>query len=227
MVKWYNLAINLKRRSIMTKKKKSRIWKWVMAISVCLAVIALFAWVERGLGNFQWWHVYFMVGALIVIVLARTIPAVGRVPKYILKYVGFEKETSGVGGGVRREYFMALAPIYFIVSVYLMQAALGDGKLDIMAMSLSIVMLLFALNLVFTSFFRAVPEAYARATHQMASLLAPLGGIVFYIDLLNITEELKNLVTSPWYVVLLFCIGLLVVFGVMVFHIINVSGREW
>ncbi len=160
-------------------------------------------------------------------VLAKVIPGVGRVLKRVTHIVGFEKETSGAGAGVRREYFMALVPMYFIVSAYLMQAALRGNKPDIVVMTLSIVMLALALYLVAASFFRAMPEAWARTTYQVASSLAIIGALVFAVDVLRATGELMKLGVSPWYVLPFLYGGLLVVLGIMVFHLISVSGRDW
>lgn len=211
----------------MADRKRFRGWRLVAAIAVCLAFIAFFAWSEHRLGNFQWWHVYVLVGALIIVVLVKLIPGVGRGLKRVMDYVGFEKESSKAGGGVRRDYFMALVPMYFIVSAYLMQAALRGGKLDMVAMILSVVILTFALYLVIVSFFRALPERWARTTYQLASSLAVIGALVFAIEVIKGTGELTKLGASSWYLIPFSYGGLLVVLGIMVFHLISVSGREW
>jgi hypothetical protein len=230
VVRWSNSimrTIDLERRGTMVDRKRFRGWRLVAAVAVCLAFIAFFAWSEHRLGNFQWWHVYVLVGALIIAVLVKLIPRVGRGLKRVMDCVGFEKESSKTGGGVRRDYFMALVPMYFIVSAYLMQASLRDGKLDIVAMTLSIVILAFALYLVIVSFFRALPERWARTTYQLASSLAVIGALVFAIDMIQRMVELTNLGASSWYLIPFFYGGLLVVLGIMVFHLISVSGREW
>jgi len=211
----------------MADKKRVGIWRRVAAIVVCLVFIAFFSWSEQRSGSFQWWHVYVLVGALTIAVLAKVVPGVGRVLKRVTEYVGFEKESTGAGSGIRREYFMALVPMYFIVSAYLMQAALRGGKLDMEVMILSIVMLVFTLYLVFASFFRKLPETWARTTYQVASSLAMIGALVFAIDVLKATGELVKLEASLWYVTPFLYGGLLVVLGIMVFHLISVSGRDW
>jgi len=211
----------------MADRKRFRGWRLVTAIAVCLAFIVFFAWSEHRLGNFQWWHVYVLVGALIIAVLVKLIPRVGRVLKRVMDYVGFEKESSKAGGGVRRDYFMALAPMYFIVSAYLMQAALRSGNLDRVAMILSIMILAFAVYLVIVSFFRALPERLARITYQLASSLAILGALVFAIDVITGMGELTKLGASSWYLISFSYGGLLVALGIMVFHLISISGREW
>jgi hypothetical protein len=211
----------------MADNKRVGIWRLVAAIVVCLVFIAFFSWYEQRLGSFQWWHVYVLVGALAIAVLAKVVPGVGRVLNRVMEYVGFEKESAGASGGVRRDYFMALVPMYFIVSAYLMQAALRGGRLDMGAMILSIVVLVFALYLVVASFFRALPEAWVRTTYQVASSLAIIGALVFAIDLIKATGDLANLGANGWYVNTFLCAGLLVVFGIMLFHVISVSGRSW
>jgi hypothetical protein len=216
-------AINLVRRGVMVGKKKSSIWRLVLAIVVCLALIAFFAWSEQRIGNFQWWHVYVLVGALIITVLVKLISRVGRVLKYIMDKVRFEKESLKTGRGIRREYFMALVPMYFIVSAYLMQTALRGDELDMVPM----ILLAFALYLVIVSFYRALPEAWARITYQLASSLAVIGALVFAINVLEATNELMQLEASQWYIIPFTYGGLLVVLGIMVFYLISVSGREW
>ena len=206
---------------------KKRIWRLVAAVAVCLLFIAFFSWSEQRSGSFQWWHVYVLVGVLTIAVLAKVVPGLGRGLKRTMEYVGFEKESAGAGGRVRRDYFMALVPMYFIVSAYLMQAALRGGKLDMGVMILSIVMLVFALYLVIASFFRALPEAWARTTYQVASSLAIIGALVFAIDVFEAVGELVKLGAGPWFVTPFLYGGLLVVLGIMVFHLISVSGRDW
>lgn len=211
----------------MVDKQKSSIWKLVLAIVVCLALIAFFAWFEQRMGNFQWWHVYFLVGALTIAVLVKLISRVRRVLKHVMDKVRFEKESLKTGSGVRRDYFMALVPMYFIVSAYLMQAALRGSELDMAPMILSFVMLAFALYLTIVSFLRAFPEAWARITYQLASSLAVISALVFAIDMLEATKKLMQLEASQWYVLPFTYGGLLVVLGIMVFHLISVSSREW
>lgn len=210
----------------MADKKRVHIGSLFAAISVGLALIAFFSWFELRSGSFQWWHACVLVGALTIAVLAKVVPGVSRVLKRVMEYVGFEKESAEAGGGVRREYFMALVPMYFIVSAYLMQAALRGSNLDMAPMILSIVILVFALYLVFASFFRALPKAFARTTYQVASSLAMIGALVFAIDVLEVTAELMKLGASQWYVTPFLYSGLLVVLGIMVFHLISVSGRD-
>jgi hypothetical protein len=218
-------AINLERINTMANKK-SRIRKRAIAIIVCLAVIALFAWAEHGLGSFQWWHVYVLVAALIMIVLVKLTPRIGRVLKYVTEYVGFEKEPLKTGGGIRRDYFMAVAPVYFIVSAYLMQAALRGNQMGTVAMILSIVMLAFALYLVVVSFYRKLSETWARATYLLASWLAVIGAALFALDLLEAIRKLVELEVNQWYVILFTCGGFLIILGIMLFHLIRVSSRE-
>jgi len=199
----------------------------VAAIVVGLVLIAFFSWVERRLGDFQWWHVYVYVGALTIAVLVKLIPAMSRALKRVVECVGFEKESSKTVGGIRRHYFMALVPMYFIVSAYLLQAALRGGKLDIVAMILSIVILVFALYLVIASFLRALPDNWTRITYQLASSLAVLGAVVFAIDLIKATGDLADLGVKVGYANTFLGAGLLVVLGMMVFHLFSFSGREW
>jgi len=210
----------------MADKKRTGIWKLVAAIVVCVALIAFFLWSEQRSGYFQWWHVYVLVGALTIAVLVKLIPRTDRALNRVMEHVGFEKESSKAVGGVRRQYFMALVPMYFIVSVYLLQAALRGGKLDMMPMILSIVILVFALYLTIASFFRALPENWARTTYQFASSLAVIGAVVFAIDLIKATGDLANLGVKPGYVNTFLVAGLLVVLGMMVFHLISLSGSE-
>jgi hypothetical protein len=219
-------AVNLERRSTMAAKKKSRIWKLVVAIVVCLAVIALFAWAERGLGSFQWWHVYVLVAALAMIVLIKLTSWMDRVLKYVTEYVGFEKEPPRISSGVRRDYFIAVAPVYFIVGAYLMQAALRGSQMGMVAMILSIVMLAFALYLVVASFCRKLPETLARTTYLLASWLAVIGAALFAIEFSGAIQKLGELGVSQWYVVLFTWGGFLVILGILVYHLISVSSRE-
>jgi hypothetical protein len=198
----------------------------VAALVVGLVLIAFFSWVERRFGDFQWWHVYVLVGALIMAVLVRLMPRMGRLLKRVTKHVGFEKESSKAVSGARRQYFMALVPMYFVVSAYLMQSALRSGKLDRAAMILSIAILIFALYLVVASFLRALRENWARITYQLASSLAIIGAVVFAIDLIKATGDLVSLGVKPGYVTIFFSVGLSVILGMMVFHVISLSGEE-
>ena len=122
---------------------------------------------------------------------------------------------------------MALAPMYFIVSLYLMQAALQSGKLDMPSAILSIAILVFALYLVFAAFFRALPESLMRTTYLVASSLAVLGSLVFLLELIKAERDLMNLGLKSGYVNTFLGAGLLVVLGIMVFHLISLSSREW
>lgn len=53
------------------------------AIVVGLVLITLFSWADRRSGSFQWWHVSAYVIALIVAVLVKLIPAMGRPLKHV------------------------------------------------------------------------------------------------------------------------------------------------
>lgn len=94
----------------MDKKKKVVITRLV-TILVCLGLIAFFSWVEQRSGSFRWWHVYVLIGFLIIAILVKVFPLMARVLKTMMKYVGFEKESAGEVSGIRREYFMALVPL--------------------------------------------------------------------------------------------------------------------
>jgi len=63
----------------MADKKRIRIWRLFAAIVFCLAFIVFFAWSEHRVGNFQWWHVYALVGVLILATTVKLIPGLGRV----------------------------------------------------------------------------------------------------------------------------------------------------
>jgi hypothetical protein len=198
----------------------------IVAVVLGLILIAYFSWSEQKSGIFQWWHVCVMLVALIFAILAKILPWMGNVIKNVKRYIGFDKESEGVSNGVKREYFMALVPMYFIASLYLMQAALRGGKVDIMTMFLSILVLMFSLYLVIVSFLRKLSDAWVRNTYQVASSLAIVGVVVFCIELLKATMELIDSGINYWYVVPIIWVGLFVVFGIMVFHMISMYGRD-
>ena len=210
----------------MADRKKISRWRLIVAVVLGLIFIAYFWWSEQRSGVFQWWQVYVLVLVLIVAVLVVVLPKVGGVLKRVMRYIGFEKESEGVGNGVKREYFMALVPMYFIASLYLMQAALRGGTLDMVTMILSILVLLFSLYLVIVSFLRRLQKAWVRNTYQVASSLALVGAVVFCIDLLKATRELIDSGINYWYVVPIIWVGLFVVFGIMVFHMISMYNRD-
>jgi len=207
-------------------EKQEVIKRLVAAIVVCLAIIAFYWWLERGSRSFQWWHVYVLVGVLIIAVLVGLIPGMRRPLNRVMEHVGFEKEPSKAVGGVRRHYLMALVPMYFIASMYLMQAALQGGRLNIVAMVLSIAILAFSLYLVTVSFFRVPPKDLARNTYQVASSFAIIGPAVFAIDLMKVMGDLEKLGVKSVYLNPFLVAGLLVVLGMMVFSVISSSGRE-
>lgn len=201
------------------EKRKRRFWRLVGAIVVSLGFIAFFAWSEYRTGTFYWWHVYVLVGVVIAAVVVNYWARVRQ---------GLARMIDKIGPGeVRRDYLMALVPMYFIVSAYLMQSALKDGNLDMVPMILSIVILVFAIYLMVAAvLINTLPKPCIRTTYQIASSLAIIGAVIFIINVLSVTNELNSQGANNWYVQPFFYGGLVVTLGIMVFHLINLYGDK-
>jgi len=198
---------------------------FVALVILFLIIITIFSFSEQSMGVFQWWLIYFLVGFFTLLVLTMVIPVVGRVFNWITshvgRYIGFESEPQKQNVNIRRDYFMSVVPLFFIISGYLMKSAINNGKQDIFNMSLSIVMLLFALYLVFAAFYRKLPETVSHITYQAASQLSTIGSLVFTIDVLSMTAELIKLGVSPLFVYAFFMGGMLTVLCIMFFSVIS------
>jgi hypothetical protein len=206
-----------------------KIIRRLVIVLACLGFIGFFSWSEQNAGIFQWWHLIVLLGVLIILVITK-LTEIGRwanlIKKFIIDNFGFGKESGKKGVGIRREYFMASVPIYFIVSAYLMQASLKDGNTDVVAMIFSILVLAFALYLVIVAFFRKLPEAWAHQTYIIISYFDVVATMAFLIDIYRSAQDLMSSNAYMWYINLFLGAGLLVGIGIMLFHILREYGRD-
>jgi hypothetical protein len=121
---------------------------------------------------------------------------------------------------------MAHAPMYFIISAYLMQAALKDNSPNVMTMILSFLILIFALNLVFAALWKKLSEGYLHFTHRIASALSLIGIAVFTIDLLTIIANLTKAGVNGFVTTLFLALGLLLMLGIAVFYLISIPPQD-
>jgi hypothetical protein len=198
----------------------------IVASIVCLGLIAFFSWTEQDSGTFRWWHAIVLLGVLILAVIAKITPWIGKIEQLILRYIGFDQEKEE-GRGAKREYFMALVPLAFIVSAYLMISALKNSSINVVSLILSLGILLYALNLIAVSFARRASTKWVKFTDYIAGWIALLGSLTFAIDLFNVTNQLMNgshanTALEAIYLVL----GLIGVFAIMLFFVISVTSKN-
>lgn len=207
-------------------KKRINIWRLILAIVFCLAFIAFFALSEKSSGIFRWWHIYVLIGTLLIAVLTRVIHQLGDLLRNIMENFKFDNKAPEVATGVRREFFMAQVPVCFFISIYLAQNGLTGGNINITSIILSIIVFSFVLNLIVASFLRKPNEIYARYTHKFASWLS-LGGVaVFIIDLLKTTTDLNKTGINNFYTYMFLGFGILVMLAMLVFFLISVSYQD-
>ncbi len=229
------------------EKRGKTILGIIFIIFLCAVFIVFFSWSEYNAKLFHWWHVGVLVGFTIIMVINRLIPdkikaCISWIKKYLkmAKVVtlveiirewlkdnfGFGKESSIEDGGLRREYFMATMPVYFVISMYLMKAYIKSG--DIVTEALSILVLIFTLYLVFAALYRKLPEKLAKRTHLTLASVGYLTIPIFFIDLFRTVSELIGPGISVFYISAITIIGFTVGTLMILFQFIIVgvySGR--
>jgi len=127
-------------------------------------------------------------------------------------------------GEIKKEYFMASVPLFVIASYYLMQSALKKETLTFFSSTsswitiiLSLVLLVFAINLIFCSFIGR-PAKWVSTTYQISSFFGIIASLVFTIDWVKALTDLINLKADPWYVYIFFSVGFLLIFGIFIFY---------
>jgi hypothetical protein len=223
------------------EKRKKVILTRIITIILCFAFIAFFAWSENNAGIFHWWHVWVLVVFTVIMAIVRLIPeklaiygnwikkylklgivlsGIDQVVKWLKDNFGFGEESSKEGSGVLRELFLGTVPAYFVTSIYLMQISVKSVDDKIVPAILSIVVLIFALYLVFSAFYRKLPENWSKNTHKVIINFGYIAITIFFIDMLKSVNELASLGMNTNYVNTFWWVGFVIGVFMIIFQFI-------
>lgn len=207
------------------KLAKNQIKKYLFIIVPVLLVV-IFSLIEIQAGTFEWWHFCVWTGAVILGILVKKCLKLRLVINKIYNYFKFAEESLDVGSNIKREFFMALAPLYFIISVLLLHTSITKDW-DKTTLVLSIVIFLFAILLVAGSiFYLHLPKKLMYYTYRAASQLAVLGALTFLIDLATNVNDLMKIGVSLFIVDIFTIAGSVLALSIMFFSLIVITGQN-